>query len=148
MAEALGVVSGALAVVSLALQLVDAAQQLHTFWQSFGESGSDVERIKDHLATLHAVAATIADICQQEPEIQHAKSVINSLLACKSRTDKLAQLTRNIGVDREVGRWEKSWINLRATVKDKSIRKIEAQLNRDVMMLLLALQPFFQSVSL
>jgi hypothetical protein len=144
MAETLGVVSSSFAVVSLALQLLEAAQQLHIFWQSFEDSGSDVQRIKDHLATLQAVAATIAETCQQEPQIQYAESVISNLLACKARTDKLAHLIRNIVQDRRAGRWEKGWISLRATVKDKTIRKIETQLNGDVMMLLLALQPFFQ----
>jgi hypothetical protein len=143
-AEALGVVSGGFAVVSLALQLLDTAQQFHTFWQSFGESGSNVRRIKDHVATLHTITAIIAETCQQNAQLQNAESVINSLFGCKARIDKLAHLTGNIQADRRAGRWEKGWISLRATLKDKTITKIEAELNWDVIMLILALQPFFQ----
>jgi hypothetical protein len=144
MAEALGVVSGGFAVVSLALQLLDAAQQLHTFWQSFEESHSDVERIKNHLSTLHAVAATIAEICQQEPQIHYADSIISSLFACKETTEKMTHLVRDLGADRRVGRWGKGWTSFRAAIKDKTIRKIETQLNGDVLLLNAALQPFFQ----
>jgi hypothetical protein len=144
MAEALSVVSGGFAVVSLALQLLDAAQQLHNFWQSIEESGSDVERIKNHLTTLQAVAATIAETCQQEPQIYYAEAVIRSLLTCKARIEKLTHLTRNIGADGREGRWSKSWTGLRTTIKDKTIRKFEVQLNGDLMVLILALQPFFQ----
>lgn len=144
MAEALGVVSSGFAVVSLALQLVDAVQKLQTFWQSFEDGGSNVERIKDHLVTLHAIGAAVAETCQQEPQIGCTESVLKSLLACKARTDKLMHLTRNIGQEKPRGRWNKRWTNLRATLRDKTIRKIENQLNGDVMMLLLALQPFFQ----
>ena len=61
MAENLGVVSSAFAVVSLTLQILDTVQQLHTIWQSFENPGSDVERIKDYLARLHAIAASIAE---------------------------------------------------------------------------------------
>jgi hypothetical protein len=144
MAEALGVISGSFAVVSLALQLLEAAQQLHTFWQSLEDSGSDVERIINHLSTLQTVATTIAETCQQETEIQDAESVISCLLACKARIEKLTHLMRNIGADSRRGRWDKGWASLRATIKDKTIRKIETQLNGDVLMLLLTLQPFFQ----
>ncbi len=144
MAEALGVVASSFAVISLALQLLETVQELHSFWQSLKDAGADVERIKYHLATLQAVAATIAETCQQEPQIQEAESVISSLLACKARTDKLVRLTRNIGPGRVAGRLQKGWYTLRATIKDKTIRKIESQLNGDMMMLLLALQPFFQ----
>jgi hypothetical protein len=147
MAENLGVISSAFAVASLALQLLDTVQQLHTFWQSFEDPGSDVERIKDYLATLHAIAASIAEACQQEPHIQHAESVISSLLACKSRTGKLTHLMRDIGFNKRAGRWEKGWMSLRANLRDKTIRRIESDLYGDVMMLTLALQPFFQSVS-
>jgi hypothetical protein len=147
MAETLGAISSAFAVVSLALQLLDTVQQLHTFWQSFEDPGSDVERIKDHLATLHAIAASIAEACQQEPHIHHADSVISSLTACKARTEKLTHLMRDIGSNKLAGRWEKGWISLRANLRDKTIRRIESDLYGDVMMLNLALQPFFQSVS-
>ena len=144
MAEILGVVSGGFAVVSLALQLVDATQKLHTFWQSFEDAGSDVERIKDHLTTLHAVAATVAETCQQNPRVQCADSVTACLLACKSRIDKLSLLIQKMKSGKGVGRWEKGLSTLRATLKEKTIRKIEDQLSGDVAMLLLALQPFFQ----
>ena len=144
MAENMSVISGGFAVVSVCLQLLDSAQQLHTLWQSFEQSSSDVNRIIGHLATLQAIAATIAQTCQQEPEIRYAESVINSLLACKARTEELNRLTRNRKNDGRQGRWDKGWTNLRATLKSKTIHKIETQLNGDVMMLLLALQPFFQ----
>lgn len=144
MAEALGVISGGFAVVSLALQLFDAAQQLHTFWQSFKESHSDVERIKNHLSTIHAVAATIAEIYQQEPQIHYDESIISSLRACKETTEKMTHLVRDLGADRRVGRWGKGWTSLRATIKDKTIRKFENQLNGDVLFLNAALAPFFQ----
>ena len=147
MAENLGVVSSAFAVVSLTLQILDTVQQLHTIWQSFENPGSDVERIKDYLARLHAIAASIAEAFQQEPHIQHAESVISSLHACKARTDKLTHLMRDIGFDKRAGRWEKGWMSLRANLRDKTIRRIESDLYGDVMMLTLALQPFFQLVS-
>jgi hypothetical protein len=145
MAEAaLGVVSGGLAVASLALQLFDVAQKVHTFWESFEDAGSDVERIKENLVTLKAVAAIVANICQQEPQIQCLESVASSLLACKARTEKLTLMMRNIGTDRRAGRWEKGWTSLRATIKEKTILKLEHQLSVDLTILLFALQPFFQ----
>lgn len=144
MAETLGVLSGGFAVVSLALQLLDTAQKLHAFWHSFENAGTDVERIKNHLVTLHAIAASIAETCQQEPQIKCTELVLSSLLACKARTEKLNHLVKNIGSDGRAGRCDKGWTSLRATLKDKTIRKFENQLNGDVMMLLLALQPYFQ----
>ncbi len=147
MAETLGVISSAFAVASLVLQLLDTFQQLHASWQFFEDPGSDVERIKDHLVTLQAIAASIAEACQQEPHIQHAKSVISSLLACKSGTDKLTHLMREIGSNKRAGRWEKGWISFRANLKYKTIRRIESDLYGDSIILNLALQPFFQSVS-
>lgn len=144
MAETLAVVSGGFAVVSLALQLIEAAQRLHTFWNSYEDVGSDVQRIKDHLTTLHAVAATIAETCQQHPQIKCNESVQSSMLACKVSTERLSHLTRNIGNQTRPSRWERGLTKFRATLKDKTVQKIESQLNGDVMMLLLALQPFFQ----
>lgn len=144
MAETLAVVSGGFAVVSLALQLIEAAQKLHTFWNSFEDAGSDIQRIKDHLTTLHAVATTIAETCQQQPQIKCNESVLSSLTACKASTERLSHLMRNIGKETRAGRWDRGWTKFRATLKDKTIQKIESQLNGDLMMLLLALQPFFQ----
>jgi hypothetical protein len=51
---------------------------------------------------------------------------------------------KNIGRDRQAGRWDKDRTSLRSTLKGKTIHKIEKQLSEDVLMLLLALQPFFQ----
>jgi hypothetical protein len=144
MAEAVGVVSSGFAVASLAFQLVAVSQNLHTFWQSFEDAGSDVESIKKHLTTLHAISLDVAETCEREPHIQCGESVVKSLEACKKRTEKLTLMVKNVGYDRQSGRWGKTWTTLQATLKEKTILKIERQLGEDVMMLILALQPFFQ----
>ena len=144
MAEVLGVVSGGFAAASLALQLVTVSQNLHTFWQSFEDAGLAVESIKEHLHTLRAISLDVAETCEREPHIQCGESVIKSLQACKLRTEKLTLMVKSVGFERRSGRWGKTLAALRATVKEKTIQKIERQLREDVMMLILALQPFFQ----
>jgi hypothetical protein len=141
MAEALSVIYRGFAVVPLALQLLDTAQKLHEFWHSFEDAGSDVERIKDHLVTLHAVAATVAEICQQETQIKCTEVVLSSLLAWGTRTKRSTHLMKNIGRDRQAGQWDKGWTSLRSTLKGKTIYKIGRQSSEDVLMLLLELQP-------
>ena len=89
MAEALSVIYRGFAVVSLALQLLDTAQKLREFWHSFEDAGSEVERIKEHLVTLHAVAATVAEIGKQETQIKCTEVVLSSLLAWRTRTERL-----------------------------------------------------------
>jgi chromosome condensin MukBEF ATPase and DNA-binding subunit MukB len=140
----LGVVASGFAVASLALQLVNAIQTLQAFCHSCGESNSNVERIKDHLTTLQAISATVAEACEEDPQIKCAESVINSLSACKARTEKLNDLMRSIGGNIHSGPWVKRWRTVRKVLREKTMQKIENQLRGDVIMLLLSLQPFFQ----
>lgn len=144
MAEVLGVVSSGFAVASLALQLVTVSQNLHSLWQSLEDADSNVESIKKHLSTLHAISSDVAATCQHEPYIQCGEAVIKSLEACKARTEKLTLMMTSVGLDRHDSRWGKILAAFRATLREKTIRNIEYQLGEDVMMLILALQPFFQ----
>ena len=84
-------------------------------------AGTDIEHIKIHLVTLHAIAGSIAETCQQEPQLKCTELVLSSLLACKARTEKLNHLVKNIGSDGRAGRCDKGWAGLRATLKDKTI---------------------------
>lgn len=145
MAEVLGVVSSGFAVASLALQLVAVSQKLHTFWQSFEDADSRVENIKKHLVTLHAVSSHIAETCEREPHIRCGEWVVKSLEICKSRTEKLTRMVENVASDRRsTSRWTKTWVTVRAILKEKPIEKIERQLETDIKILMLTLQPFFQ----
>lgn len=140
----LGAVANGFAVASLAIQLVEAAQKLHSFWQAFDHANSDVECINEHLATLEIIAAAIVVTCQQAPHIPCGQAVINSLLNCRTRAESLSNLVGGLKLDDNANRPRRFWLAFKTTLKRGAIQDIEIQLRGDVMMLLLAVQPFFQ----
>ncbi len=71
-----------------------------------------------------------------------------SLQVWKARTDKPDRLVGNIVLYRDGNKSKLRWSTIKITLKDKIIRTIESQLKGDVMMLLLTLQQFYQSVSI
>jgi hypothetical protein len=141
----LAIVASGFAVASLSLQLVEIAQSLHTFWDSCGQTNAKVDRIKGHLALLQAISASIIQTCKEEPNIEYGNAVIESLAICKKETEKLCGLVSTNSKSRNGGL--KKWSRVKITLKDKTIDKIESQLSGDIMMLILALQPFYQWVS-
>jgi hypothetical protein len=148
MAEVLGVVAGGFGVASLALQLVQAAQSLQAFWQSFESANAKAKRIQDHLAILIAISSSLVDICKQQPHVTCGDAVIKALAACKERMDKLTDIAERITMvkitPKPIKRWSSLKSTLKATLEDKTIQNVEDEVSRDVMMLLVALQPFFQ----
>jgi hypothetical protein len=147
MADAvLGVVTGGFAVASLAIQLVEVAQKLHAFWDTLESANSNIERIKDHLLLIQIVSASIVDVFNEEPSITCGESVTKSLEICKTRTERLGRQVKSCVLDGAKGQSKRGWATFKTALKDKTTQKIESQLRGDVMMLLLTLQPFFQSV--
>jgi hypothetical protein len=145
MAEVIiGVVASSFAVASLAIQLVEIAQELHEFWQTYEDVDSDVERIKNHLSILQAISTSVADICTENPDMKCGNEVFRSLEVCTTRLEKLSGYTKSSRLGKKLVRTRKYWSALKWTVKAKATRVVESQLRGDVMILLLALQPFFQ----
>jgi hypothetical protein len=117
---------------------------LHTFWDSYGKTNSKIDRIKSHLALLRELSCSIAQVCNEEPDIQYGSAVIESLEICKKETEKLCDLVSTKSKSTHLA--SKKWSNLKITLKDKTIDKIESQLSGDITLLILALQPFYQYV--
>jgi hypothetical protein len=138
----LGVVASGFAVAALSLQLVEVAQSLHTFWDSCGQTNAKVDRIKSHLTLLQAVSCSIIQVCEEKPNIEYGNAVIESLEICKKETEKLCGLVSINSKGKNGGL--RKWSRLKITLKDKTIDKIESQLSGDIMLLILALQPFYQ----
>jgi hypothetical protein len=140
----LGVVSSGFAVASLAIQLVEVSQKIYDFWDSFTEADSNVERIKDNLLLMQIISSSILDICKNQPWLSCGDAVLKSLQCCKARVKKLEDLTQSKDLGVESNFIKRNWSSLKLVFKDKTIEKIQSQLESDVMMLLLTLQPFFQ----
>ena len=144
----IGVVASGFAVASLAIQLIESAQKMHNFWQTMEHATSEVERIKDHLTVLRSILGTILEICEKQPQISCGEAVLKSLEVCKSRMDRLANIVQDMALIKDANASKRHWSTFKATVKKKTIQDIESCLKGDVMLLILALQPFFLYVTL
>lgn len=145
MAEAIfGVVASGFAVASLALELTEVAQKFHTFLTTCGQTGSRILRITENLALFQTIATDIIAICEENDHIDCGDAVLRSLRTCKKDTEDLHDLVASHTFDKfRTGFRRRKLAVLKIVLKDKTIEKIEAQLNGDVKMLLLALQPFY-----
>lgn len=139
----LGLVASGFAVGQLALQLLEVAQKAHHFWSSLEGSDTRITSIKDHLLLIQIVSTNIVDICKEEPGVKCGEAVVKSLRACKKRTDCMLNQISSCN-NQAHGIVARNWSRFKQTLKEKTIQGIENQLRGDVMMLLLALQPFFQ----
>jgi hypothetical protein len=144
MAEIIGVISSGFAVASLAIQLVDLAQSLHNFWKTVKSSNADIDRIKSHLEILEVVFTCVAGICNEQPDLDCGEEVLRSLALCKTRLETLCNEVRHHKLPMDVTSFRKRCRTLKLTLKEKSIKDVEAQLRGDVMVLMLSLMPFFQ----
>ncbi|KAG4434123.1 hypothetical protein IFR05_010403 [Cadophora sp. M221] len=141
-----GVVSSGFAVASLAIQLLEVSQKLHTFFDSLGDSSANVERIKDHLQLMQIIPASINDICNEHPNLKCGDAVVKSIALCTKSVCKLHDLTNGLELPKSHGGFHTRWLRVKSTLGERTLQKFEEQLRGDVMMLLLALQPFFHDV--
>ncbi|TVY87209.1 hypothetical protein LAWI1_G008024 [Lachnellula willkommii] len=95
---------------------------------------------------MQTISASIIDIANQEPSIDCGEGVTKSLEICKTRTENLEKQINSGILDGVQRQSKRGWRSFKATLKDKTIQRIESQLRGDVMMLLVTLQPFFHHV--
>lgn len=144
MADAtLGVVASAFAVASLAIQLVQAAQDMHSFWHSTGNSSKEVKRIKEHLNLLCSLCLTVRNICETQPDITCGLLVMSSLVRCRGVMDNLTIHIQDLTQREDRGAVIRGWILLKTTIRRKTIQDIESELQKEMTLLIATLQPFF-----
>ncbi|CAG8961500.1 hypothetical protein HYFRA_00013850 [Hymenoscyphus fraxineus] len=148
MAEAIfGVVASGFAVASLALDLTHVAQKLHTFLTDFGQAGPRIERIEDNLVLFQTIGESVAKVCEENTNIECGRAVLRCLEICKRDTELLHNtIAHHVNGSCSPSFRRRKITTLKTVLKDKTIEKIETQLNADVTMLLLALQPFYHTV--
>ena len=139
MAEAFGVITGAISIASLAFQIFDSIQQLRGFCASIQDAPEAVSNVLEELEIL---GDTLLHIYQNQklnqdeidPNIQRSLTYVDRVAG------ELQSIIKDLARGMDGSRKKQKWGAIRAAMKKNSVGDLQTRLERSKSILSIAIQ--------